>query len=129
MPIVRIEVKRSWPGEIRRRLIDTTHEAMMQVLKIPEHDKLIRYVEHKADDFISPPGTSDNYILVEISLFPGRSLDAKRRLYQELVRRYGELGIAPGDTRIVLYESALDNWGVRGGIPASEVNLGFSVNV
>jgi phenylpyruvate tautomerase PptA (4-oxalocrotonate tautomerase family) len=30
---------------------------------------------------------------------------------------------------IVLNEIPLDNWGIRGGIPASEVDLGFKVGV
>jgi phenylpyruvate tautomerase PptA (4-oxalocrotonate tautomerase family) len=129
MPITRIEVKRSWSGEQQQQLIDATHTALVEALKVPEHDKLIRFVEHRPEHFITPPGTSDNYTLVEISLFPGRSLDAKRKLYQGIIKRFGALGIAPNDIFIVLHESPLDNWGIRGGVPASEVDLGFKVNV
>jgi phenylpyruvate tautomerase PptA (4-oxalocrotonate tautomerase family) len=129
MPITRIEVKRSWSAEQQQQLIDAAHAAMVEALKVPEHDKLIRFVEHRPEHFITPSGTSDNYTLVEISLFPGRSLDAKRKLYQAIIKRFGELGIAPNDIRVVLYESPMDNWGIRGGVPASEVDLGFKVDV
>jgi len=37
--------------------------------------------------------------------------------------------IKPKDIFIVLHEVPMENWGIRGGIPASEVNLGFKVNV
>lgn len=39
------------------------------------------------------------------------------------------IGIEPPDILIVLHEIPLGNWGVRGGVPASEVNLGFKVEV
>jgi phenylpyruvate tautomerase PptA (4-oxalocrotonate tautomerase family) len=76
-----------------------------------------------------PPGKSENYTLIEITLFAGRSLEAKRALYQAIVKNLGALGIAPDDVFIVLNEVALENWGIRGGVPASEVDLGFNVKV
>jgi phenylpyruvate tautomerase PptA (4-oxalocrotonate tautomerase family) len=45
------------------------------------------------------------------------------------VKNLGALGIAPDDIFIVLNEVALENWGIRGGVPASEVELGFKVNI
>ena len=45
------------------------------------------------------------------------------------MRRFGELGIAPIDIAIVLQEPPLDNWGLRGGQPASELDLGFNLKV
>lgn len=129
MPVTRIEVKKSWPAEKQQQLIDATHAALVEALKIPESDKIIRFIEHRPEHFLTPPGTSDSYTLVEISLFPGRSLEAKRNLYQGIVKRFGELGIEPHDVRIVLYEAPMENWGIRGGIPATDVTLGFQVNV
>jgi len=128
MPSVRIEVKRPWPTAAQQQLIEATHQAMQTALKIPQHDRLIRYVEHRPEHFVSPPGSSDNYTLVEISLFPGRSLDAKRLLYREIVQRFGALGIAPADIRILLHEVPLANWGIRGGIPAADLDLGFKID-
>ena len=76
-----------------------------------------------------PPDKGENYTLVEITLFASRSLQAKRGLYQAIVKRFEALGIAAPDVIIVLNEVPLDNWGIRGGKPASEVDLGFKVNV
>ena len=67
--------------------------------------------------------------LVEVTMFAGRSRQAKRRLYQALVRNFGELGVAPADVFVVVQEPPLDNWGIRGGQMASEVDLGFEVQV
>ncbi len=129
MPLVRIEVKRSREPEEKRAVCDAVHAAMKEALLIPEHDRHIRYIEHAPEDFQVPPGKTKDYTLVEITLFQGRSMDAKRNLYQAVVRNLGSLGIAPEDVFIVLIESPPENWGVRGGVPASEVDLGFKIDV
>ena len=96
---------------------------------MPEGDRQIRYIEHKPEHFAVPPGKTENYTLVEITLFPGRSLEAKSALYQSIVKRFARLGISQSDVFIVLNEPPLDNWGIRGGMPASEIDLGFNLNV
>lgn len=48
------------------------------------------------------------------------------QLYHAVVRNLGALGIPPNDVLIVLQEPAMENWGIRGGMPASEVDLGFT---
>jgi len=45
------------------------------------------------------------------------------------LRALGKLGIAPADAFIVLKEVPLENWGIRGGVPASEVELGFKIDL
>ncbi len=62
-------------------------------------------------------------------MFAGRSPYAKKRIYREIVKGLGDLGVYPMDVFIVLYEPPKENWGIRGGIPASEVDLGFKVEV
>ena len=128
MPIVKIEVCRSRPAEQVSALIEAVYQAQLIALKLPEDDKQIRYVEHRPEHFPVPPGKTENYTFVEYQLFPGRSLEAKCKLYQGIVRRFGELGIQPSDIIIVLHEPPLENWGIRG-LPASEVDLGFNLNV
>lgn len=129
MPIARIEVRKKWSRTEKDRMIAALHESMVECLKIPEHDKLIRFFVHEPEDFVVPPGCSENYVLVEISLFSGRSLDAKRALYESVVSKFTEIGISKKDIFIVLHDVPRDNWGIRGGIPASEVDLGFKIEV
>jgi phenylpyruvate tautomerase PptA (4-oxalocrotonate tautomerase family) len=129
MPLAKIEVRKSRPAAEVAALIEAVYQAQREALKVPEGDRQIRYIEHKPEHFAVPPGKTENYTFIEITLFPGRTLDAKRRLYQSIVRRFGEVGIAPSDIFIVLNEPPLENWGVRGGVPASEVDLGFNLKV
>jgi len=129
VPLARIEVRRQRPPEEVAALMEAVYQAQREALKVPEGDRNIRYIEHAPEHFAVPPGKSENYTYVEINLFPGRSLEAKRTLYQSIVRRFGALGIAAEDIFIVLHEPPLDNWGLRGGFPASEIDLGFNLKV
>jgi phenylpyruvate tautomerase PptA (4-oxalocrotonate tautomerase family) len=101
----------------------------VEALRIPDEDRTQILTEHPADAFEIPPGKGDRFTLVEITMFAGRSLDAKRRLYRAVVTNLGRLGIPPSDVLIVLHEVPLENWGIRGGTPASDVDLGFEVGV
>ena len=128
MPIAKIEVCRSHPADVVKALIDAVYRAQIIALKVPDDDKQIRYIEHRPEHCPIPPGKTENYTFVEFLLFPGRSLEAKKRLSKEIVSRVGALGISSADILIVLHEPPLDNWGIRG-LPASEIDLGFDLNV
>src|SRR6185369_3484717 len=126
MPVAKIEVRRSRPASEVQAMIEAVYEAEREALKVPEDDRQIRYIEHNPEHFAVPPGKTENYTFVEIIMFPGRSLEAKRHLYQALVHRFGELGIEITDLFVVLQEPPLENWGIRG-VPASEIDLGFNL--
>jgi phenylpyruvate tautomerase PptA (4-oxalocrotonate tautomerase family) len=64
-----------------------------------------------------------------MTVFPGRSIEAKRTLYQEIVTGLKALDIPSDDILIVLKEPPLQNWGIRGGYPADEVDIGFKLDV
>lgn len=117
------------PAKEKRALLDAVHTSLVDALKIPEDDRNQRLDEYAHDDFLVPPGRTDRYVLIEITMFPGRSLDARRNLYRLLVDRLAQLGIPETDIIIVLHEPPLHNWGIRGGQPASEVRLGFKLDV
>ena len=127
MPSSKIEVRRSRSEAEVQALIEALYLAQRETLKVPEGDKQIRYIEHKPEHFAVPPGKSENYTFVEVVLFPGRSVDAKRNLCGSIVRRFGEFGIEPKDIFIVLQEPPLENWGISGGRLASEVAMSRSL--
>lgn len=67
--------------------------------------------------------------LVAIDCFAGRSDAAKRVLYADVVRRLGEHGIPANDITIVMREIPQIDWGIRSGLAACDVDLGFDVEV
>lgn len=128
MPLAKIEVRKSWPPEQIQAIIEAIYLAQREALKVPEGDRQIRFIEHKPEHFHVPPEKTENYTVVEINIFAGRSMEAKRALYRAIVKNLAPLGLAPSDIFIVLHEIPLENWGIRG-LPASEIDLGFKVNV
>jgi phenylpyruvate tautomerase PptA (4-oxalocrotonate tautomerase family) len=129
VPHTRIETRKGWIGDRRAEVLDAVHSAMVESLKIPPDDRVLRIIEHEPANFPAPPTSSEKFTVIEITMFAGRSLDAKRRLYSAIVRNLEALGVPPNDVNIVLHEPPLENWGIRGGVPASELNLGFQVRV
>jgi phenylpyruvate tautomerase PptA (4-oxalocrotonate tautomerase family) len=129
MPLAKIEVRKKWSTMQAQAIIEAIYRAQREALKVPEHDRHIRLIEHAPEHFHVPPGRSENFTLVEISLFAGRTIETKRALYRAIVANLGEIGIAPADVFIVLHEVPLENWGIRGGTPASEIDLGFKVDI
>ena len=127
MPLIGVQIREGWSPADKARLLDSIHAAAVEALRIPDDDRTQILTEHPAEQI--PPDKGDRFTLVEMTMFAGRSLDAKRRLYRAVVRNLGRLGIPPSDVLIVLHEVPLENWGIRGGTPASDVDLGFEVGV
>ena len=69
------------------------------------------------------------FTLVSIDMFAGRTLGAKKSLYQAIVRNLAAFGIPADHVKVLLREIPAENWGIRGGIPASEIELGFDIKV
>jgi phenylpyruvate tautomerase PptA (4-oxalocrotonate tautomerase family) len=132
MALVRIEVIAGRSAEEKRDLLAAVHDSLVSCLHVPPGDPVLRIVEHAPEDFQRPTvphPTTERFTLVEITMFASRSNEAKSSLYQDLVERLGGLRIPAKDVTIVLIESPLCNWGVHGGRPASEVDLGFDVEI
>ncbi|MCX5045849.1 tautomerase family protein [Aldersonia sp. NBC_00410] len=131
MPSSQIEVRRQYTEAEETAIIDAVHGALVAAFRIPPQDKHVRLVVHAPHRLSYSPGLTnpDRYTFVSIDCFTGRSVQAKRDLYREIVGRFGALGIPANHVTIVLRESATENWGIRGGQAACDVDLGFDVNV
>ncbi len=130
MPVVRITMRAGKSPEYRKAVLDGVHGGLVQAFRIPERDRIQALVELAPDYFEIPSTKTEQLTIVEVTAFKGRSMEARRRLYETITANLGrDPGIAGDDIIIILHEPPLENWGIRGGKPASEVNLGFAVNV
>ncbi len=130
MPIVRITIRAGKSPEYRKALLDGVHHGLVQAFKIPDHDRMQELRELAPDHFEIPSGKTEQFTIVEVTAFKGRSIEAKKLLYQTIVANLAkDPGIAGDDVIIILHEPPLENWGIRGGKPASEVNFGFRIDV
>jgi phenylpyruvate tautomerase PptA (4-oxalocrotonate tautomerase family) len=120
MPLAKIEVRKSRPDHEVAAMIDAVYQSQRLALNLKDGDRQVRYVEHAPDRFVVPASRSNNFTIVEITMFPGRTLDAKRLLYAEITRRFVAFGIQADDLYIVLHEPARENWGLNG-LPGSDL--------
>ncbi|UVO12457.1 tautomerase family protein [Mycobacterium sp. SVM_VP21] len=131
MPTVLIEVRRHYEPAEEVAIIDAVHGALVTAFQIPAKDKNVRLVVHEPHRFAVPAQLSkpECRTLISIDCFSGRSLEAKRLLYAGIVENLAVLGIPADHVMITLHEADRENWGIRGGQAASDVDLGFNVGV
>ena len=131
MPSSLIEVRREYPEVQELALIDAVHDSLVAAFRIPSEDRHVRLVVHAPHRMQTSPELADpsRYTLVTIDCFAGRSLEAKRALYAQIVARLAAQGIPRDHVTIVLREHPTENWGIRGGQAACDVELGFTVTV
>ncbi|HEY9122719.1 MAG TPA: tautomerase family protein [Bacteroidales bacterium] len=102
-------------------------DAVVEILQLPADDKNIRVLEYEPEYFQMKPPYE---MLIEISMFAGRTKETKKKLFQTIVNNLSAKGlISKEKVFILLNEQPMENWGVKGGIPADDINLGFKINV
>ncbi len=127
MPLVKVEIEKGHNRDFLISLIESTMDCVQKILKLPSDDRNIRLTEYDKGLFqMKPPYR----LIIEISMFSGRTLDTKRELYLLIVNTLqNKLGIDKSEVFIFINEQPKDNWGIRGGTPASEIDLGFKVEI
>jgi len=128
MPSTRI-VTGSWARGSEGKVLEAVQAALVSALRIPEKDRDVVIDTYDETTRIVMTGRSQRYTRVEVTLFAGRSMDAKKALYQAVVANLAELGVPETEVKTTLIEVSTENWGLRGGYPASELDLGFKIDV
>ena len=91
------------------------HEALTSTLQLPIDKKFQRFIALAEMDFIYPSDRSEQYTIIEISMFEGRSADIKKQLIRALFTHIHEaVGITPHNIEITLFETPKSNWVIRG---------------
>lgn len=114
---------------LREVLSDAIHGAVMAALAYPAEKRFHRFFWLDPEDFVFPDDRSQRYTVLEISMFEGRSVEAKKALIRELYRRIGAVaGIRPQDIEVTIVETPRHAWGIRG-VPGDELGLSYKVEV
>jgi phenylpyruvate tautomerase PptA (4-oxalocrotonate tautomerase family) len=130
MPLVKITLMTGKSPDFKRAVLDGVHSALVEAFLIPDSDRHQHLYELDADHFEYPSTKSNQFVIIEIIAFQGRSFATKKKLYSVIIKNLGvSPGIAGDDILIILHEPPKENWGVRGGKPASEVDIGFKIDV
>jgi phenylpyruvate tautomerase PptA (4-oxalocrotonate tautomerase family) len=114
---------------IKSQLSDVIHSCVVDALSFPTEKRAHRFFPLEPEDFYYPVGRTPRYTIIEISMFEGRSIEAKKQLICLLFERAEKiLGLSPNDLEITIIETPKHNWGFRGQ-PGDEISLNYKVEV
>jgi phenylpyruvate tautomerase PptA (4-oxalocrotonate tautomerase family) len=112
---------------VKAELSDMIHSCLQEAIGTPENKRFQRFFPLEPDNFYYPADRSAQYTIIEIVMFEGRSVAAKKQLTKLLFERiHQQLGIAIADIEIVMFELPKHNWGIRG-LPGDELVLDYVV--
>jgi len=115
MPLVRIDMIKGKSPDYKKKVLDAVHEGLLEALDIADWDRFQRIVEIEKDDFETSPQKTDDFMIIELTLFPGRTKEQKKLAIEKVTSKLCEsLKIAPTDVFIVINEPPLENWGMGG---------------
>lgn len=129
MAQIKIYGEQSVLKSIRDPLSRVVHSCAMDALGLPGDKRFHRFFALDSGDFIYPEDRSERYTIIEVSLFEGRSIEAKKAFIRLLYERAkAELGLEAVDLEVTIFETPRANWGIRG-LPGDELTLGYKVEV
>ena len=113
----------------RDNLSKAIHQALVKELKYPEEKKFQRFISLEPKNFVYPADRSTSYVIIEISMFDGRTKETKKALIKTLFKNISNLcGIDSNDIEITIFETSQENWGIRGE-SADELQLNYKINI
>ncbi len=114
---------------LKEQFSEVLHACAVEALHLPPEKRFHRFFLLDPSDFVFPQDRSSRYTLLEISLFEGRSIEAKKQFIRLLFARlHEELLIPPQDLEITIFETPPHNWGIRG-LPGDELSLNYRVDI
>ncbi|OQS32686.1 tautomerase family protein [Chromobacterium haemolyticum] len=129
MPIVRIEDAATRTPAQRQAIVHCVYDALRAVFGVSDEELQARYQRFAPEDLL-PPGGDPDYLHIEITVFAGRKPETKKKLYAKLAADLAALlDIPPASVLILLREEPAENWGMRGGQSASDIDFGYAIAV
>jgi len=128
MPLVEIDVIEGRSAAEIDTISDAVHEAMVAVLDVPQRDRFQIVTEHAPGRLRFDPSYLDierdeAFLLIQITLAQGRTVDAKRTFYDRLAELLAErTGMRTENLAVVMVENQREDWSFGRG-QASYVEL------
>ena len=115
MPLVKINLIKGKSPEYKKTVFDCVHQGLMEGLGISDWDRFQRIEEYDKSCWEAPEGKTENFMIIELTIFPGRTRKQKKVAIEKITGLLCEkLGIAATDVFIVMNEPPLENWGMGG---------------
>ena len=133
MPLLRFDLIEGRSEPEVRKILDVTHEVLLETLKVPKRDRYQVVHEHKRSRMIVEDtglgfARSDRLLLLQVTSRP-RSREMKENFYRLLVERLADrCGIPPEEVVVNFITNADEDWSFGGGraqFLSGELSTGF----
>jgi 4-oxalocrotonate tautomerase len=122
VPLVRIDLSKSYSPEVRQTIGEVIYQAMTELANVPPNDKFQIFTLHDDDQLGYPQAgyLGNNYtagiIFIQVLWLAGRSTEVKKAFYRRIADRlHAEIGVRTEDVWITLAENAREDWSFGGG--------------
>ena len=121
MPLVRIDLNKSYSSDISKKIGDIVYAAMEQEINVPKDDKFQIITRHDSSEINIPDSYlgikyTPGIIIIQITLNGGRSVELKKKLYKKIAEElHAKLHIRKEDVFIGLVEVDKENWSFGNG--------------
>jgi hypothetical protein len=122
MPLVRIDIGHAATPELAQIISEVVYAAMIEIAKVPQHDKFQIITRHAAEQLIY---LSEGYlgidytpgiIFIQVFWVAGRSTDVKKAFYRKIADDlHARAGVRKQDVFINLIDSAREDWSFGNG--------------
>ncbi len=115
MPLVKVELIKGKSPEFKKTVFDCIHDGLVESLGIEDWDRFQRISEYDKADFEIPSFKTENFMIIELTLFPGRTREQKGKAIETITENLKmRLSVDPSDVFIIINEPPLENWGMGG---------------
>lgn len=122
MPLVRIDIGNTATPQLGQVIGDVVYAAMVEIAKVPEHDKFQIITRHSAEQLIYPStgylgiDYTPDIIFIQVFWVAGRSTDVKKAFYRRIADDlHARAGVRKQDIFISLIDAAREDWSFGNG--------------
>ena len=121
MPLVRIDLNKSYNLDDSKKIGELVYRAMEEEISVPKDDKFQIITKHDTSELNIPDSYlgikyTDKIVIIQITLNGGRSSELKQKLYKRIAEDLNkDLNIRKEDVFISLVEVAKENWSFGNG--------------
>jgi phenylpyruvate tautomerase PptA (4-oxalocrotonate tautomerase family) len=108
--------------------VEAVHTALVDTLRVPSDDPTVWASVVPPEHAIVGSRPETQVVLVDITLFSGRTDATKRRLHETVATALRAIGVSGDSIVCVLRERDPASWSV-GGAPQDEVDVGFDITI
>ena len=111
IPFVKIHIPSSIELSLREKIVKEVREALVNTIDIKFNHGYVVIYDSPVSSRCVHESRNNNFVIVEIIMFPGRSADMKEKLFHNLTEIIkNHTGLKGEDILITIIESERDNW-------------------